>query len=122
MNKNILILAGLFILTGCSTMEVAQTIGKYNLNRDTRTSKEQTQNNYIAKKGEEFDCLVVDGSYDAQAHCKNSNNTIRFYTTYREISKKYKILHKTEISTNHTNTYALPNYKIAHFEIWITKK
>ena len=119
--NTIITLTSILFFAGCT----AQDIAKLNIDPDKQKrsqsyrSPTQTRANQI--RGE-LHCLVVDESYNAQAHCINNTNSIRFYTTYREILANYKILHKQEISTNHTNTFALPNYKIAHLRVWITKK
>ena len=115
-------------LVGCSPvgyMKESLEVYKKNQQKAAQQNlqkREGTASSINIKNGQELSCLVVNENYYAQAHCKNSTNTIRFYTTYKEILTHYNIIHKQIISTNHTNTFGLPNNKIAHLRVWITKK
>ena len=123
MKKITLIIIALFLVS-CETPQfVKDGASKYRKSKEYKNKSHKVLNNEkLLRKGQEVICVAEDLSYDAQSYCYNKENTIRFYTTYRQINAKYKILHKREVSTNRVNTQLLPNNKIARLEMWVVKK
>ena len=123
MKKIYILVAAALLFGGCSAEEFGRKIAEAN----KRAAQERMQQLQQQKEAEEnghrvvdveLVCSVVNEEYDAQAYCwGDKDDSIGFYTTYREILRDYKILHKTK-----THRYGLPNGKLAALRLWIIKK
>ncbi len=124
MKKGILLIVAL-LLIGCQPPQfVKDGAAKYRKEQNKKNELTKVFNNeYKIKKNEEVKCLLVSNSFDAKAYCHNKSNSIRFYSDFRSLKSKYKILHKNNIDYSHrTSRDALQSGEIANIELWATKK